>query len=362
MLPYIITFALVFVMLHMTLQRTQNVSFLKILICIFPLILLAALRSDDVGSDMYAYIMPMFNYALRCIRLEDFFVRFDTEFFYGTFTYLCTRISGNPEFYLGVMSAFTVIPFSIGAYRLRKHISILMAIFLYCMYSYNDTMNLQRQSIALGFTFLALSFYIDKKYIIGLLFLPIGFFFHTSAFIGLIIPVVLWFTGKYPFKQYRFRYYFIIIGAIIVTISLSSIAFYLIGAGYLLERYDIYFNDSTFKAHVSSSSVICKFFVLYLVLIARRYESQQNSHLLDFAMLISIFDIIFLFSGLITLFLARIGLYTTMVAYFTIPYCLRVIYRNKRLLTNMVVILYMAYWCYMYVVVQVSETVPYTFR
>lgn len=360
MFPYILTFILSFIFLKIA-TKTKRKKSLPIILSVIPLIILAALRSDKIGTDMHVYIMPIFETACNYTNLSDFIENSGVEYLYSLFTFLSTRISKSPELYLGVMNAFVVLPVTYSAYKLKNYSSILMVVFLFCMYMYNNTLNMQRQGIALSFSFLSLAYYIERKYIKGLIALYIGFLFHSSAVIGISIPFLFWFTGKYPFKKYKFLYIIILFSSIAVLISLVSIGFYLINIGVLPEKYIIYITDSVFDAGLSSTDLVYRFFVLFIVILARK-DKSKDSHLLDFFLVVSLVDIIASLSGLIISFLTRISLYTTIVSYFSLAYCSKINGRYNNIISVMVVSMYILYWVYMYGIAGVSATMPYSLR
>lgn len=360
MLPYILTFIFSFILLKKT-TKTKRKKLLPIMLSVVPLIILAALRSDKIGTDMQVYIIPIFESACNYSNFSDYVDESGTEYLYSLFTFLSTRISKEPEFYLGVMNAFVVLPITYSAYKLKNYSSILMVVFLFCMYMYNNSLNMQRQSIALAFSFLALPFYIERKYIIGLIILFIGFLFHTSAFIGISIPLLFWLSGKYPLKSHKFLYIIILLICGAILISLTPIVSFLINFNILPARYIIYFKDLIFEASMSITDSIYRFFVLYIVITARK-DKSKDIHLLDFFLIISMTDIILSFSGLIVNFLARISLYTTIISLFSLAYCCKRNGKYNNPFSILVVILYVIYWIYIYGITGVSQTIPYSSR
>lgn len=358
MLPYIITFIFTFILLNISIKKRRS-STIGLIISSIPLILLAAFRSDKVGSDMDLYIIPAFDYACSYNSFKEYSQIIGLEYLYSYFTYLCSRISEEPELYLGLMNAFVVIPILLSTYRLRNYCSTILMFFLFCMFLYNHSFNMQRQSIAISFSFLSFSYYINRKYLIGLLILLIGYFFHKSAFIGLIIPFLLWFTEKFTLRKHKLLYTLIIITTCLIVQSLTSIALYFGNSGFLSEKYDIYFNNSVFKAGISMTDLLLKFITLYIVLKAQK-NSSKDDRILDFVLIVSIVDIILAFSGFIVNFLARIGWYTSIISIFSIPYCIKG--NTKRTYTFFIISLYIVYWFYMFGIAKVSDTVPYVFR
>lgn len=122
-----------------------------------------------------------------------------------------------------------------------------------------------------------------------------------------------------------------------------------------------------FDARISKSQLFVKF-VIMLYFLLFMFSSYRNSKYWAFFFLISLMDVLFVMTGLIVSFLARIAFYPQILACLSLPYTLRTIscytrIGNSRYRIPFVALFYLLfiyYWFSIFIVKGVSDTYPYS--
>uniref|UniRef100_UPI00324205F1 EpsG family protein n=1 Tax=Lactococcus sp. TaxID=44273 RepID=UPI00324205F1 len=196
----------------MTRRSRYVTGFIALMIPCF----LAAFRAETIGTDVRAYLIPMFENAKNARGIVDFFGRSwmqlytqrsvaSIEIGFSLLVYIATKIFSSLYALQFFIQLLTIIPVWCALEKLSDYLDkriVVVGMMVYYAMCYNYSLNLMRQYIAIGFLVLSFSYLITgnkKNYAI---FQAIAFNFHYSAISGLVIYVIYeYIAGKFiPFK------------------------------------------------------------------------------------------------------------------------------------------------------------------
>ena len=197
----------------------------------FVLAIVAALRYY-VGLD-YAGYMSIFRVASRNdvhtdIETISFLSeKIGVEKFFIFINMIFSKMGISGEFFIGIMSVFTVMVIGYVIYRMSPE--PLMSILVFYIISFLQMINLSRQYMAVAIVFLAVYMLYKGKTLGYLILILTASLVHSSALVGLVFIIL---------KKWKFTYrtYFMYIGVAVASYIMKD---YVIR---LIKRLGIY-ND-----------------------------------------------------------------------------------------------------------------------
>lgn len=210
MIVYIILLALTSIfsyILEITLKSKNNL--LKILAFIFVLLpgsIIAGIRDFTVGTDVFSYVVPNFNFALLVTKFSDYnsyisnligygytsvgIIR-PTEFGYNLLTFLFSRITTTPRwlmFTLQFVTLYFILKSTVFVFNKFK-VSITLQMFIYMSIFYLQSLNIMRQALAVAILLYAILCFSEKKYKNYLFYQILACLFHSTALIGIVFVI-----------------------------------------------------------------------------------------------------------------------------------------------------------------------------
>lgn len=364
--PYIITFTISLFFAFLAIRHyKRNLSLISIIFISISIIvpaLLAAGRTEEIGTDVNNYVVPIWNLvnSLDSSLLSTIIAIGYIEPGYVVINWLVAQFSDDIFWLLLIIQLVILIPIYIGALKLKNKLNPLWILFLYYCVIYNETLNLVRQSIALSFCFLALSFLFDNKDKTFLLISVFAFLFHNSAILMFVIYLLYLFCIKGYVSKYRILTYGIICFGIFCVFSFSILINILVQNGLLKVKY-LAFAEGTFKGHLSKVAFVFKSFSMLLVFGLTSKTRKINSLLKKFFKFIAFYDVLFCLMGATVVYITRISLYTQLVMFII----LALLINGKQgvaKITGIKILFFLSglfYWYFAFVVSGVSETYPY---
>lgn len=161
-------------------SRTQKKLFVFITISLLTIV--AGFRGVDVGidtSNYYSNIISGFSYHWK-FREEGF--RFVSN--------IVMHMTGNPQLVFVICAFITNILIICRFWDFRTNISFTIAMLIYLLMYYSNTLNIMRQYVAVAIVFYSSRYLFKKKYIIFLVSLFIASLFHRSALLGIIMLMI----------------------------------------------------------------------------------------------------------------------------------------------------------------------------
>lgn len=364
--PYIITFTISLFFAFLAIRHyKRNLSLISIIFISISIIvpaLLAAGRTEEIGTDVNNYVVPIWNltHTVDSSLLSTIFAIGYIEPGYIVINWLVAQFSDDIFWLLLIIQLVILIPIYIGAFKLKKKLSPLWILFLYYCVIYNETLNLVRQSIALSFCFLALSFLFDNKDKFFIIISVFAFFFHNSAILMFLIYLLYLFCIKGYVSKYRILTYGIIGFGIFCVFSFSILINIFVQYGLLKVKY-LAFAEGTFDGHLSKVAFFFKIFSMLLVWWLTSKTRKINSLLKKFFKFVAFYDVLFCLMGATVVYISRISLYTQLVMFII----LALLINGKQgvaKITSIKILLFLSglfYWYFAFVVSGVSETYPY---
>lgn len=338
-------------------KRIQHYSgnFSQYLLAIQPIILLGALRTEDIGFDTSVYVFPEFYEACRNKYLLKYLNRYFANG-YLLVNWFVSRVTSNVHIYLYIIHSIMYGSILYALYRLRDRLPVWIGMFFLCFVFYRESLNIARQFVALSFDILAFSFLLEKKWIKVLICTFIGYEFHHSALIFVSLISIYYLCHRF-YKLFNRKVVKIAtaIGVVIMLYSFSYIMENIFDYGFIDERYMGYTNDSKFEENIPMSQL-----TLYSVNLLFFYfvKGHKEGVLLTYFEYIVIISLILCFSALISTYTIRIMSYFSYMSIIIFPYlyCF-----NKKKFRTIHLCILVVYWFMTVVVANLSSTYPYKF-
>lgn len=169
--------------------KNKGVMILCSLIAILIPSILGGLRQIGVGRDMLGYGI----YTPREVMMSRSFLDFMSdkkELGYNLLCYVTMKTLGNVHWCFFFYQLITVACYYVGAYKHRKFAPLPMTMFIFFAFSYNESYNMMRQSMALSIIFMGLDNLEQKKYRNFLWYIIAAFMFHSSS-IAVVLLVLI---------------------------------------------------------------------------------------------------------------------------------------------------------------------------
>lgn len=231
-----------------------NIILRKVFIFIAVLIpcLLAGFRANSVGIDVRSYIIPNMRTAssFKIWSFSDCCAALDMapEYLYMLLVYLCSRVTADEGLLLFMIQFFTIGPVALAAIRMRKEISVPLAMATYLFCFYNNTLNVMRQSVTCAFILLGAVYLFEHKMKMNkksAVCFVVSCLFHKSALMGILAVYVLCKVSVLKLK--RWAYIMIYASVIMIPVIITPVFELLNSWGWMSERYISYADIFLYK-------------------------------------------------------------------------------------------------------------------
>ncbi len=165
-------------------------------------------------GDTLPYVEDIFPQVKTSTSYEDYNTKSfeETERFFYYITKFCTFI-GGPRFYLFFVFFLFIVTISIAIYKIWKEEFLLAFYALISIFSFHGlTMNIIRNSLAVGFWYLGIWAFQRRSYYLFALFVLVSIQFHISS----ILFWVMFLLAKY-LRSLK-AYVFLFIAALILSV------------------------------------------------------------------------------------------------------------------------------------------------
>lgn len=367
MIPYIVVFCLVIIFTYISdkeLKKNKKIlGIFFIILSILIMSILAAIRNDDVGKDISAYVMPQFEWA-KLFDFDKYITIGNVEYGFKVFVYVVTMLFGDYHWILFFLQLIVCTNIYIFAYRQRNDLSMSMVILIYLMLCYNDTLTMMRQYVALSFILLSIMFLLEKKYLKTLILFFIAVLFHTTAMVSIIIYILILMNKSNKITESSKKY----LNILAIALFLVCLIFYrqiIYFLSYKLPilptKFYAYFTSSYYleESNISNFMLIFKLGCIFVEFIFMKFYKKSDK----FFLILLLIDFgIYLISAKLTT-ISRLGYY------FYYPSILYVMPQLKKILKkdrynlisiNLIfVVVLCVYWYYNFVLYNGGGTMPY---
>lgn len=370
MLPYLSVFFVSSTLIAFSeiVKKNQRLFFV-ILALALPCIL-AGYRASHIGTDTEVYLTPMIKAATSAYSFSDYlgsgwfriwrflFVK-NFEIGFTSLVYITARFFGS-FWTKTIIEMLIVVPVYLSIKKYAKYPTWLGMLVFYLI-TYNSTLNMIRQSVAVSFTLLGTMYLLEKnkKGVITCLLVAISF--HISGLALGLIAVVYYFikSNKQNEKgliQSELRRVLILFGVGVATLfSLGIVSRILIMVG--LGRYSNYFGG---EYHFVMNMFIIRLPILILMAMAwKRWNKKEKNARFFLAMFIMTMLCLQLVS--VNSYSGRIAYYFSAIEVLTYPSLCYSRQRplNRFLMTGLLISYLIVYWWVYYGVQGIDGTIPY---
>jgi|GEM_PF-2315639 len=329
----------------------------------------AGCRDLGIGTDTITYADHIFrlmvnrHYSfmqfLSSYKDEDFV---GAEFIYLLINYIVSLFTDSVNWFYFVANLIVILFFYRAAYDNRKKGSMWLAMLFFLCLFYNLSLNIMRQSIAIGMTIYAYKYIENKDWKRALIWLVIIFNAHSSGIFFVMLFFVRWVAYLKNYKlairlQVSFAlaisFLFIYFNSLLSLLAIVSDRF---------SKYEELYSDEQKKQTMVG---LTTFFVLILVLLFFVKKALGIKRNRDMGLYIynQILGIAFMTTSAISITVGRISWYLNVLDCIYVPRALRELsYRKKgyaQLLTVATVILLIAIWYLGIIVSKWHDTYPY---
>lgn len=361
MLPYILIF-MVCIFLN---SLSSKKKIIPLLLSCLILSFFAGFRDNNIGTDTDFY-PHWYISEIRYIHNLSDLITIETERNLDKgylFLYWIGSWIGN-QYWIGlfltelVISVFTFL----GFIRLSKYFKSGLVIFTmaFLLLIFNYTLNAMRQECAISICFFAFSYLWEKKWVPYLCWTFVAYTFHSSAIISLVLPFLIMVSSISNDRNRK-----LLILLLLVLMGIVAMAFWtllgMIGDLGLLEAYAKRYGEGGAFEGVERVAyaplLLC--IIFYLVMYNSYKKGVINKNILAFQFLITTIYLLCLTFQVLSVFLYRIGLYFYILSiyFFSIELSSK---KTSSVLKIGCILYLMAYWIFLYVVKNTSETYPYT--
>lgn len=341
--------------------------------------LIAALRAETVGTDVQVYLKPMAESAMAAPGFKAFFADFwfdkwrnlfvaDYELGFSLLVFTVARITRWLPAVLFVVQAFTIIPFYVALARNRKTMPLWLGMVVYFCFSYNTSLNLMRQWIAVAFLLLAFQMLLEKRPFGVTLFTIIACFFHYSAIISVAIYLIYFYIllhrkvtlkiKKFEMSGYTLAVCVLTLVAVLGLLNLSFVVDFLADIGF--DRFTNYLEGG--ELTLLPNQILLRLPLILIFIINWKQFSTQGAAA-GFFLAMMILETVASQLISVDVYSFRIGSYFSLYATLAVPTLYSTLEsKRRRNLTTVYLLVYMlGYWVFTYVLQQRHETVPYHF-
>jgi len=285
--------------------------------------IIAGLRSDDVGGDIWVYIAPTYYETANFNSLDEMEINLlsvgiyrvgSIEVGFVYLAYFANKFLGHLGFFFGLITFTQSLFVFLALYHYRKKVQIWHGmLFFYCWYFIYFGFNSVRQGLAASICFFAMIFLFEKKLFKYFIFVSAAILFHRTAVLFFIFPILFWYAENFIKLKHTIIFMLVIIVSMIIVFSQIQSFLEVLE---LAEKYDAYLNPNRDDRAFKWLSMI-----VYIPLVIAIFVKKDFlfSKLREFNFLIYIF-IFAIFTPCLMVFgnvlMRRIG------EYFFLPLCL----------------------------------------
>ena len=365
---YLFTFLLAFVLFYIALLLKKNkiLSYVLLFFAILGPSLVAGYRDLNIGRDMMVYVVRIYEMLKLSYNhsLINYIKNIDGEvdILYILINYFSHILYPNIHFFLGfyMFIVIAIVSFSCLKYRAVLGLNISFIFLFYLLFYYNISMSLMRQILGIAISFLSIYYALKRKIFIFYALSVLAYLAHGSAIINFIFyPIIILLNNKI-IKNY---YLLLSIGLIVGFVGFSIAFKFLIGLGFMGDKYDHYLEGE--KTSIQKVQILVNILLILIAVISTYFKNnilQSNKKVLHLS------QIVFFFLGcslLLTLLSTKMEVANREAYYFftpilvLLPLYLRVLKINSYLYYSLITSILLFNFTFMSYKTGLSDTVPY---
>lgn len=315
---------------------------------LLPPIILAAVRSHVVGTDVDMYITPTYSDAKQIGTLSSFYATTEKEYIFFGLQFIITKTFKTlfSVHFINQLIIMSPIMMLICYVKKEYHVKIWKMYAVYLFLQYNISLCVIRQNVAFSLFLIGFYFLLKKKYIPFIVFSIIAAYSHNSTIIPIICICILYFTRNSASN---------IKAKLIMLILLLGI---IIGYNYFLSQFGFLIGDMYITrmegAEGNSGGYMTLLFYFVLVIIPFIINKDIPKKIFFFNYIPAI-GLVFSILAKNSVYIGRLAIPFMIYTCITVPLCLR----NKGWLYNIFLVTIICFWYITYIDRGLWETYPY---
>lgn len=379
MAVYLIGFTISLILIAITEKKRTALFVSASAVALLIPCLIAGLRAQNIGTDVMVYVKPLTQAAIMADDVGEYLNTYwfsswrnlyvmDYDIGFSLLVYLTAKLTDSLAGVLFAVQVFMILPIFLALARTRKKFPVWLGMLVYYFLSFNCTLNMMRQWVAMGFLLLAFQLLTEKKLWLTLLITAIACLFHSTAVIALPLYLIYWVLLVLRGKQLVHNNF--TIGApMIMVIGLNLVAaaalFCLplivkVLSAIGLEKFNSYLVGNKLRLMVNQIVLRIPFFAL---LVLNWKDMNRQSKLAPFFMCMLLFDTVAAQLLSVDDMAFRIASYFSLYSILWLPrVCVASRQPLVRKLSTVFLVAYCVfYWYYNYVYSMRHGTYPYVF-
>ncbi len=348
-------------------SRSQSMFVFFSLISIAVTVLLAGLRDISIGIDTSNYYWGSWSNAmsLKDMPLLDYVFYYLKSYgkFEPLFIFLIgivVRLTGNYQVFLTIVHLIIISCVYVGAFRMSKHASPELTLFLFYLFYYGKSLNIFRQYMAIAILFAVVGYIEERKHFRYIIFVIIATLIHNSGVVGLL-PLLV-FRILYPINVNKQVSYFrkVITCAAVVsgTMLFIPVFQFLINLGIISQRYQYYIDAEKASSYIVSVTFLV---VEVIVILIFRKGFFKNNTYTDFYVFSAFAFLMLYIMGTSLSYGNRIPAYFSCINIVSVGMLINSqnMISNKTMVRWGIILVALVYWWYMYPYSNAARTMPY---
>lgn len=347
-------------LLHGASKRIKKISgkVLFIIAALIPIIL-ATIRSSEVGIDVNVYVQPYVRTALNASSFASYFNSMlisGVEVGYALLNYIGAVWLGGLSGVFFLSMLLVIVPIYLRILDYKENIPVWVSTLIYLFTFYNLSLNLARQAIVLSILFYAFKYVESNKLKIFVIFILVALLFHNSALLGLIYIILLKIANG---KNWRFKQFSILLLLLLVIVFYNRI-FTIIVNVLFSNNVDKYINAflSDGSGYLSFWMIVINVFAIMCVLFSKKYLEKEKYY--KYYLLIVVFNFSLYLLTIYNGNCFRYALYFAIMLPRIVPIIRYRFKRNSRLIADVfIVFIFLLFWINFNIISDSYGTIPY---
>ena len=332
-------------------KKNKGLFFICSFIAIAVPAFIAGVRDVTIGTDTVNYIY-IFEQACSTNNLKDFL--FDglvsVELGFSLYTYIISCITKD-IYVFQFITHFTIIGlFYAAIMRFSNVIKPKYGILIFLLLCFNESLNITRQYLSLGFIILAMTYLMDDKKKLFYFLISIAVIFHYSAALAVMYYPLKIASSKWSLEEHKTRYLILLVFSFIILYVIfvfSPLQTYFMST----ERYSGYFEKG--NSGLSNSTLIV--FVFMIIISYPILKMKKKNY--DMLYAGSVVSLILIFASVFTSTLYRVALVYEVAFCLSVPIVLQS--KQGEIIKYVLFGMLLFYWFFVVVIRGSYSTFPY---
>lgn len=309
-----------------------------------PFVFVSAIRYD-VGTDYFYRYVPDFNLIAAGGEVSNYEVGF------SLLNKIIAYFGGGYEWLFIITTIIIISPIFNVIFKKSKNPVVSILLFFLGGFFFSS-MNMIRQFIAVVICLISYEYLLEKKYFKWIAYLIFGFLFHSSIVVFLIAFLLC--------KKFVINYKFLICASVL-TILMNSILRNIIINIFSMTRFSVYINTNYSMIDVKEFLIFINLAIyIFMYYISHHQKNNEVTQKDVFYLNLQGMSIVFSLLGSIFSILSRLVVYFSIFQIMSLPYFLsKCSDKNKKILTIVIILIFVINICYTNVVNNDNGVVPY---